>query len=321
MAINPYPKGTPYWYEWELLNAKGIHVKTYAAPNFGIQGLNINRIWVDDEEVKIEPIKNKQELFYAYITAKFRLDRLKSMTVYDYMDLLTYQDSNYIYDWLDDLKVDRLRGIDPSQHWFKDMIPFKDPTLVEIGEDIKILYLGGYAQIKWVPTNWQRGYPFNDTHLRANTYFIYLHKIGEFELFEYPKDNSKAPIKPKTDYTLFLSTTNVLDLEEECYNNGVIKIVKLFKSANAVTMLERRLKLFQQSPTATNTVLLFQIMDAIIMDKANTGLLDSFLEGDGEKTIKRIEKLKNLALGTSFHEERKVATERCVESFKKLIGD
>ncbi len=229
------------------------------------------------------------------------------------------------------------------ERWFKDYesldkfeweVIMKEikPTLVKIGEDIPLHFISKFATARWLGSSGKFNsssmsrMPSQRSKLEKDTFFVFTFdkdKSQPVNLFEYPIDHSIAPLKPKTEFWLHLASTENFEIEDfdsEFFVGCGVKIVKKFTSDNAGVMLERRYDIFLKQPTATNTVLVFQIMDAVIMDKAKSGHLDSMLEGPNEKTIDRIEKLKSLALGTNHAEERKLAVAKCFQSFKKLMG-
>ena len=77
--------------------------------------------------------------------------------------------------------------------------------------------------------------------------------------------------------------------------------------------LRIRLELFKRIPSATNMLLAYNLIEEVT--------LKVFQEGNKtfeDKSIERFDKLKNLALSTKFIEERKLAFEKSVETFKKL---
>lgn len=80
-----------------------------------------------------------------------------------------------------------------------------------------------------------------------------------------------------------------------------------------IVRLKLRLELFRRVPTATNMLLAYNLIEEIT--------LKIFSEGNvtmDDKSIERFDKLKNLALGTKYINERKIAFDRSVDTFKKL---
>jgi len=89
--------------------------------------------------------------------------------------------------------------------------------------------------------------------------------------------------------------------------------MKKFDIKDARNLLDKRKLIFNSAPTAMNTILLFQLMDAIVLNDFKTGTLD--LDRTGERNLTRLEKLKNLALDTKFNEERKNAVDKAFMQF------
>ena len=79
--------------------------------------------------------------------------------------------------------------------------------------------------------------------------------------------------------------------------------------------LRIRLELFNRVPSTTNMLLAYKNIEEITIALYKT----SSLELD-EKLIDRFDKLKNLALGTKYIEERKLAFNKSLDMFKKLTG-
>jgi hypothetical protein len=191
--------------------------------------------------------------------------------------------------------------------------------LVQIGMDFPL----GINQTLHIPIKWlsaQSWDSFNQT-IKKNQFYVlayYEKRDQPFELFEFPTHNL---IKPKSDYVLYLdpygpSETDI-ELTEVYLHIKGIKVIKKYDIKQAHELLIKRKNLFLSAPTATNTILLFQLMDAIILNEFKQGTLD--LDASREKTLTRLEKLKNLAAGTKFNEERKLAVENCFTQFDKLI--
>ena len=79
--------------------------------------------------------------------------------------------------------------------------------------------------------------------------------------------------------------------------------------------LHIRLELFKRIPSATNMLLAYNLVEECTLKVFATGDKDF-----DDKSIERFDKLKNLALGTKFIEERKLAFSKSIEIFKKLTG-
>ena len=78
--------------------------------------------------------------------------------------------------------------------------------------------------------------------------------------------------------------------------------------------LNIRLELFSRIPSATNMLLAYNLIEEIILKTFALGMQDF-----DDKHIERFDKLKNLALGTKFIAERRLAFDRSVETFRKLV--
>jgi len=78
--------------------------------------------------------------------------------------------------------------------------------------------------------------------------------------------------------------------------------------------LDERLKLFDRIPSGTNLILAFSLIEKILLEKSRLNLFDVV-----EKDIDKFDKLKNLALGTNFIPERKLAFSKSLELFEKII--
>lgn len=238
-------------------------------------------------------------------------------SIYDYMAMFSSWSSQWgsVDSMHDELRSYAKRNVDLMDIWYEGMKP-NDPSLpfnVLIGEDISFSKLYNFTDIQWA-----------DKHInkfKASLYSgqifvahlippkLYLYELPELDIF-----------KPKIDKFLYCIDTAVPEEEEIFISFMGVKIVKKI-SGKVLDVLTRRYEIFCQSPTPTNVVLMFQTMEAIIMNKAKEGDLDSFLEGTGGKALERFEKLKNLALSTQHSEERQSAADKCYKSFQKLMGE
>jgi hypothetical protein len=81
--------------------------------------------------------------------------------------------------------------------------------------------------------------------------------------------------------------------------------------------LRIRLELFRRVPTATNMVLAYNLIEEIILKNVQEGSSD--ISDEMNKMIDRFDKLKNLALGTKYINERKLAFDRSVQVFEKMV--
>lgn len=88
-----------------------------------------------------------------------------------------------------------------------------------------------------------------------------------------------------------------------------------FTSKIKLDQLKARIKLFRNVPSATNLILAFNDMEGLILFLYKLNRIDI-----DTKNIERFDKLKNLALGTNFIEERKLAFAKSLEGFNKITG-
>jgi len=88
----------------------------------------------------------------------------------------------------------------------------------------------------------------------------------------------------------------------------------------ALKNLKIRSELFNRIPSLANMLMSFEITDAVILQTYKLGGLDMSLKGT-EKSLERYEKCKNLALGNVNFNERKLAYNRTLEIFYRVIGE
>lgn len=79
--------------------------------------------------------------------------------------------------------------------------------------------------------------------------------------------------------------------------------------------LKIRLELFKRVPSATNMLLAYNLIEEITLKCFSEG---KDITDEVNKNIERFDKLKSLALGTKFINERQIAFNRSVDIFKKL---
>lgn len=77
--------------------------------------------------------------------------------------------------------------------------------------------------------------------------------------------------------------------------------------------LKLRLELFKRVPSATNMLLAYNMIEELTLKVFSENSVNM-----DDKQIERFDKLKNLACGTKFINERKVAFDRSIEVFTKL---
>lgn len=82
-----------------------------------------------------------------------------------------------------------------------------------------------------------------------------------------------------------------------------------------VVRLKIRLELFRRVPTATNMLLAYNLIEEITLKCFSEG---KDITDEVNKNIERFDKLKSLALGTKYINERTLAFNRSVDTFKKL---
>lgn len=200
----------------------------------------------------------------------------------------------------------------------KDVLPpMAKPVLttVKIGMNIALRHLSSQS---FVVKPLKGGAYYSDT-IHKDSYWVLSQQDNTppFMLYEFPVNQGMVP---KTDVLLFIDpwTPDVDDcLVDYIYKGFGISLMKKFDISQAGILLKNRKKLFDAAPTATNTILLFQLMDAIILNDFKTGALD--LDRTGERNLIRLEKLKNLALSTKFNEERKNAVDKSFLQFEMIV--
>lgn len=79
--------------------------------------------------------------------------------------------------------------------------------------------------------------------------------------------------------------------------------------------LKIRLELFKRVPSATNMLLAYNLIEEITLKCFSEG---KDITDEVNKNIERFDKLKSLALGTKYINERTLAFNRSVDTFKKL---
>lgn len=190
-------------------------------------------------------------------------------------------------------------------------MPKPEMKLVMIGMDVDLRYLSSTSFV----VKPLKGSSYNGYVLRKGTFWVLNEPVQDtpsFYLFEFP---SNQGLQPKTDHVLLIDPyIPEEDFLTDCvYHKFEIKIMRKFDIKDARKLLDTRKTVFNSTPSATNTILLFQLMDAIVLNDFKTGTLD--LDKTGEKNLVRLEKLKNLALDTKFNEERKNAVDKAFMQF------
>ncbi len=131
---------------------------------------------------------------------------------------------------------------------------------------------------------------------------ITLNVLSEFESFDVILINNSTRREETQKLNLILMLSNMKDQT---------KIEAL------QARLVIRLELFRRVPTATNMLLAYNLIEEIVLKVMSGGTVD--ISDKVNKHIERFDKLKNLALGTKYIHERKVAFERSVEVYRKLV--
>lgn len=190
-------------------------------------------------------------------------------------------------------------------------MPKPEMKLVMIGMDVDLRYLSSTSFV----VKPLKGSSYNGYILRKGTFWVLNEPVQDtppFYLFEFPNNQG---LQPKTDHVLLIDPyIPEEDFLTDCvYHKFGIKIMRKFDIKDARKLLDTRKTVFNSTPSATNTILLFQLMDAIVLNDFKTGTLD--LDKTGEKNLVRLEKLKNLALDTKFNEERKNAVDKAFMQF------
>lgn len=190
-------------------------------------------------------------------------------------------------------------------------MPKPEMKLVMIGMDVDLRYLSSTSFV----VKPLKSSSYNSYVLRKGTFWVLNEPVQDtppFYLFEFP---SNQGLQPKTDHVLLIDPyIPEEDFLTDCvYHKFGIKIMRKFDIKDARKLLDTRKTVFNSTPSATNTILLFQLMDAIVLNDFKTGTLD--LDKTGEKNLVRLEKLKNLALDTKFNEERKNAVDKAFMQF------
>lgn len=88
----------------------------------------------------------------------------------------------------------------------------------------------------------------------------------------------------------------------------------------ALKNLKLRSELFNRLPTISNMILTFEITDALILQTYKLGGLD-MQKRETERSLERYEKCKNLAMKNTNFNERKLAYNRTLEIFYKVINE
>ena len=274
-------------------------------------GTGINNIWINEyiDSNTIEEAIDKHKVIVKEPTwDKF---------IQNSMERSRYYLTNYAkaFDWFkhfeESLSID-------SEYYSKSFQAMKpEIKLVEIGTDIEGLDLFKLKDKVNVVKS-------------CNGYAFKFFK-GEHLLLSFPPEGKlpisifewyKAPlIKPKTDLVLFLAPYHPHEdvLIFPYYQNHGLNIMKKFSIEDAKKLLIQRKAIFEASPTAVNLILLFQLMDAIILNEYKTGSLE--VDSGIEKRLVRLEKLKNLAKGTKYNEERKLAVVNCFTQYGMIFGE
>jgi hypothetical protein len=195
--------------------------------------------------------------------------------------------------------------------------PMPKTTLVQLGMEVDLRNLSSNS---FVVKPLKGAYGLAGNSLRKDSFWVLSERDPgkpPFYLFEFPVNQF---IYPKTDIVMLIDpyTCDQDYLTEEIFHAYGIKLMKKFDIKDARKLLETRRKAFEAAPTATNVILLFQLMDAIILNDFKTGTLD--LNKTGEKNLVRLEKLKSLALDTKFNEERKNAVDKCFLQYNILTS-
>lgn len=256
------------------------------------------------------------------VTNEVKKPYIKSLTYYDILLDTLNALKNHIY-WypLYDKNIDILSIASKNfDHRCEEALinnpqllkmPKPEMKLVMIGMDVDLRYLSSTSFV----VKPLKGSSYNGTTLRRGTFWVLHEPIKDtppFYLFEFP---SNQGLQPKSDLVLLIDPyIPKEDFLTECvYHKFGIKIMKKFDIKDARKLLDTRKTVFSSAPTATNTILLFQLMDAIVLNYFKSGVLD--LDKTGEKNLVRLEKLKNLALDTKFNEERKNAVDKAFMQF------
>lgn len=195
-------------------------------------------------------------------------------------------------------------------------MPKPEMKLVMIGMDVDLRYLSSTSFV----VKPLKGSSYNGYILRKGTFWVLNEPVQDtppFYLFEFPNNQG---LQPKTDHVLLIDPyIPEEDFLTDCvYHKFGIKIMRKFDIKDARKLLDTRKTVFNSTPSATNTILLFQLMDAIVLNDFKTGTLD--LDKTGEKNLVRLEKLKNLALDTKFNEERKNAVDKAFMQFNIICS-
>lgn len=195
-------------------------------------------------------------------------------------------------------------------------MPKPEMKLVMIGMDVDLRYLSSTSFV----VKPLKSSSYNSYVLRKGTFWVLNEPVQDtppFYLFEFP---SNQGLQPKTDHVLLIDPyIPEEDFLTDCvYHKFGIKIMRKFDIKDARKLLDTRKTVFNSTPSATNTILLFQLMDAIVLNDFKTGTLD--LDKTGEKNLVRLEKLKKLALDTKFNEERKNAVDKAFMQFNIICS-
>jgi hypothetical protein len=102
---------------------------------------------------------------------------------------------------------------------------------------------------------------------------------------------------------------------------NLILLISHMKDTTKVEALQARLnirlELFRRIPTATNMILAYNLIEEIVLKVMSAGNID--ISAEVTKYIERFDKLKNLALDTKYINERKLAFNRSVDVYLKLV--
>jgi hypothetical protein len=172
---------------------------------------------------------------------------------------------------------------------------------------------GSYVHVKWLRQ-------FENTKVNSQNYIkVYCAWCAK---------NTFIPLTQETLAEIFAGCETELDYElalkylTDLQKLGVLLTFMPKDKKDTLEILTARLKLrlelFKRVPSATNMLLAYNLIEELTLKSFKESPKD--LNDEINKNIDRFDKLKNLALGTKYIEERKLAFERSLEAFKKITS-
>jgi hypothetical protein len=184
------------------------------------------------------------------------------------------------------------------------MLSYKQKLRMPSGEYVHVKWLRQFENIKVNSQNYIKVY----CAWCAKNAFIPLTQETLAEIF--------AGCETNLDYELTLNYLSTLQ------KTGAIFTFMPKSKQDTLEILTARLKLrlelFKRVPSATNMLLAYNLIEELTLKSFQETPKD--LNEEINKNIDRFDKLKNLALGTKYIEERKLAFERSLETFKKITN-